>query len=181
MINRLVLGLWMGLGLWLTPAVAQVANNPVGAKTDWTIYVEDDPKQCWVVAAPEAGKSTATREGRPVAVRRGDIFLFVSFWPKDANGGGGMGEVSFMGGYEFADGEPVTVEIGDSKFDLFAEGEVAWATSAEQDRQIAQAMKGGAQAVVTGVSERSGTTTRDTFSLMGFTAAYEDAERRCGQ
>ncbi|WP_226898533.1 invasion associated locus B family protein [Mangrovicoccus algicola] len=160
--------------------MAQMADNPVGAKTDWTIYVEDDPRQCWVVSPPQAGKSTATREGRPVAVQRGDIFLFVSFWPKDANGGG-KGEVSFMGGYDFAEGEPVVLEIGDSKFDLFADGDVAWATSAEQDSQIARAMKAGAEAKVTGVSERSGTTTQDTFSLMGFTAAFEDAERRCAQ
>jgi hypothetical protein len=40
-------------------------------------------------------------------------------------------------------------------------------------------MKRGAEAVVTGVSGR-GTTTIDTFSLLGFTAAIEDAETRCG-
>jgi hypothetical protein len=32
--------------------------------------------------------------------------------------------------------------------------------------------------VVTGVSGR-GTQTQDTFSLLGFTAAIEDAEKRC--
>ena len=34
------------------------------------------------------------------------------------------------------------------------------------------------QAVLTGVSGR-GTTTQDTFSLLGFTASVEEAERRC--
>jgi hypothetical protein len=34
--------------------------------------------------------------------------------------------------------------------------------------------------VVTGVSSR-GTTTKDTFSLLGFTAALDEAERRCAQ
>lgn len=180
MINRLVFGLGMGLSLWSVPVMAQVASNPVGAKSDWTIYVEDNPKQCWVVALPQAGKSSATRDGRPVAVKRGDISLFVSFWPKGGSGGGN-GEVSFRGGYEFAESEPVTVQIGDRKFELFTNGETAWAMSGDQDRQIAQAMKAGAEAVITGVSKRSGTTTKDTFSLKGFTAAFEDAQRRCAK
>jgi len=40
-------------------------------------------------------------------------------------------------------------------------------------------MKRGSEAVVSGVSSR-GTKTRDTFSLLGFTASIEDAEARCG-
>lgn len=180
MIARLFLGIGFGLGLAATVASAQGATEPVSAQTDWTIYQYDDPKQCWVVSPPEAGKSSATRDGRPVAVNRGDIFLFVSFWPTDTASGGGKGEVSFIGGYDFAEGKPVTIEIGDNSFELFTEGNTAWATSPEEDRKIAAAMKAGAAAIVTGVSERSGTTTKDTFSLMGFTAAYDDAQSRCG-
>jgi hypothetical protein len=40
-------------------------------------------------------------------------------------------------------------------------------------------MKRGENAIVTGISSR-GTTTEDKFSLLGFTAAVEDAEKRCG-
>ena len=40
-------------------------------------------------------------------------------------------------------------------------------------------MKRGAEAVLTARSSR-GTQTVDTFSLLGFTAAVEDAEERCG-
>ena len=39
-------------------------------------------------------------------------------------------------------------------------------------------MRRGSTAKVTGTSAR-GTTTEDTFSLSGFTAAVEDAEARC--
>lgn len=179
MITRLFLGIGFGLGLAATVASAQNAAEPVAAKTDWIIYQNDDPKQCWVVSAPQAGKSTATRDGRPVAVNRGDIFLFVSFWPDETASGGGKGEVSFIGGYDFAEGKPVTIEVGDASFELFSEGSTAWAPSEEEDRRIAAAMKAGATATVTGISQRSGTTTKDVFSLMGFTAAYEDAQSRC--
>jgi len=39
-------------------------------------------------------------------------------------------------------------------------------------------MKAGSSAIVTGRSAR-GTVTKDTFSLLGFTAALEEAATRC--
>ena len=39
-------------------------------------------------------------------------------------------------------------------------------------------MKIGVKAVITGISKR-GTQTKDTISLIGFTAALQDAEKRC--
>ena len=39
-------------------------------------------------------------------------------------------------------------------------------------------MKAGSEAILTGQSGR-GTVTRDTFSLLGFTAAVEEAASRC--
>ena len=46
------------------------------------------------------------------------------------------------------------------------------------DKKMIQAMKRGAKATLTGRSSR-GTKTEDTFSLKGFTAAVEDASKRC--
>ena len=43
---------------------------------------------------------------------------------------------------------------------------------------VATLMKAGANAVLTARSSR-GTQTQDTFSLLGFTAAVEEAENRC--
>lgn len=156
-----------------TAASAQDSSNRVAAKTDWSIFVEDSPKQCWVVSAPT--ENTARRDGRVVAVRRGDIYLFVSFWPDSRD----MGQVSFLGGYPFKEGSTVDLKIGDAEFQLFTDGETAWAASPDDDRRIAAAMKRGAEALLVGVSQR-GTQTTDRFSLMGFTAALEDAEKRCG-
>ena len=48
----------------------------------------------------------------------------------------------------------------------------------EDDVEIIKAMKKGAKAILTAKSSR-GTKTQDTFSLLGFTAALEDAEKRC--
>ena len=162
------------LAVGASVAVAQEeSTNRVNAATDWSVFVEDDPTQCWVVSTPR--ETVNTRDGRVVSVNRGEILMFVSFWPGQER----LGEVSFTGGYPFADGSTVSMVVGDANFELFTEGEMAWAASPQDDQRIITAMKRGADAVMTARSSR-GTQTQDTFSLMGFTAAVEDAETRCG-
>lgn len=151
----------------------EASDNRVAAKTDWSVFVEDDPTECWSVSSPK--ETVNTRDGRPVAVNRGDILMFVAYRP----GADVAAEVSFTGGYEFREGSTVTVEIGGTSFEMFTDNDWAWPASPADDAKIITAMKRGSQAVVTGVSQRSGTTTRDTFSLLGFTAALEEAEARC--
>lgn len=150
----------------------ETSDNRVSADTDWSVFVEEEPMQCWVVSTPRETRNT--RDGREVAVNRGEILFFVSFWPEQER----SGEVSFTGGYPFESGSTVNVRIGTSEFEFFTEGEMAWATTEQQDQQVITAMKRGAEAVLTAVSSR-GTQTEDTFSLLGFTAAIEDAEARC--
>ncbi len=152
--------------------VAQESTNRVAAKTDWSVFVEDNPTECWGVSSP---KSTAnTRDGKLVSVNRGDILLFVTFRP----GGATSGEVSFTGGYPFAGGSTVSISVGTNTFELFTEGEWAWPASADDDAKLVTALKRGAEATLTARSAR-GTQTKDTFSLMGFTAAMEEAGKRC--
>lgn len=159
--------------VWATMSLGQeLSTNRVNSVTDWSIFVEDNPTQCWIVSSPK--ETVNTRDGRVVAVTRSEILLFVSYWP----GAGKLGEVSFTGGYPFDEGSTVKLEISGSSFDLFTTGETAWAASKEEDNKIIAAMKRGAEAFLTGVSSR-GTTTRDKFSLLGFTAALADAEKRC--
>ncbi|SEN31182.1 hypothetical protein SAMN04488012_102351 [Palleronia salina] len=156
-----------------TAAVAQdESTNRVAVETAWSVFVEDDPQECWSVSSPT--NTVNTRGGQVVSVRRGDILLFVTFRP----GSGANGEVSFTGGYPFADGSTVTLDIGGTEFELFTDGEWAWPASEAEDAQIIAAMRRGAEAELSARSER-GTNTADTFSLFGFTAALEEAQSRC--
>lgn len=155
-----------------TPAFAQsTSTNKVADITDWSVFVEDNPKECWAVSQPK--ETVNTRDGRVVAVRRGDILLFVSYRPA----AGINGQVSFTGGYPFAKGSTVTMAIDNNSYELFTDGEWAWASKTD-DPKIVAAMKRGAKAVLTARSSR-GTKTQDTFSLSGVTAAIEDSEKRC--
>jgi hypothetical protein len=177
--KRAIAGAMMAGIASIGPVAAQdeeVSTNRVAVKTDWAVYTEDNPTECWGVSAPKSWR--ATRDGTDVTedVLRGEILLFVTFRP----GSGAAGEVSFTGGYPFASGSTATVDISGEEFQLFTDGEWAWPADAEADAAIVNAMKSGAEAVVTAVSSR-GTTTTDTFSLMGFTAAMEDAEQRCAE
>ncbi|MEI4487742.1 invasion associated locus B family protein [Frigidibacter sp. MR17.14] len=152
-------------------AVAQESTNRVAAKTDWSVFVEESPKECWGVSAPK--QTVNSRDGAPVQVQRGDILLFITYRP-----GAQAGEVSFTGGYPFAGGSTVELEIGGTKYNLFTDGEWAWSGSRDEDAKIVASLKGGSEAVLTAKSAR-GTQTKDTFSLMGFTAAMDEASKRC--
>lgn len=154
-------------------AVAQEqSTNRVAAETDWAVFVETDPKECWGVTTPT--ETVNTRDGETVDVRRGDILLFVTYRP----GSEVEGEVSFTGGYPFANESTVELAVNDQTFDLFTEGEWAWPNSPEADSEVLSALKSGSEVIVTGRSSR-GTTTKDTFSLMGVTAALDEAEGQC--
>lgn len=154
-------------------AAAQTAES-VDAKRDWSIFKQGAAadRQCWIVSQPVT--STALRDGKPVSVNRGDIFLMVAIRP----GARVKNEVSFMAGYPFRKGGSVKLEIGTTGFEMFTEGEAAWTDSADQDDKVVGAMRRGAKAKVTGVSSR-GTQTVDEFSLLGFTAALTEARELC--
>ncbi|MBW4706934.1 invasion associated locus B family protein [Roseobacter sp. YSTF-M11] len=161
--------------LALTGTAAQAqdqSSNLVAEKTDWGVYEDNNPKECWSVSVPK--ETVNTRDGRVVAATRGQILLMVFYRP----GSGANAQVTFTGGYPFASGSKVNVNISGQDFALFTDGEWAWPENTTEDAKIVSAMKSGAEAVVTGLSSR-GTTTKDTFSLLGFTAAVDEAQKRC--
>ena len=149
------------------------STNRVAAKTDWSVFVEDNPTECWGVSTPK--ETVNSRDGRVVAVNRGQTLLMVFYRPS----AGANGQVAFTGGYPFAPGSTVNLDISGTTFEMFTEGEWAWPATTADDAKIITAMKRGASAVLSGRSGR-GTNTKDTFSLLGFTAAVEDAAKRCG-
>ncbi len=161
----------IAFGTMAATAGAQESTNRVAANTDWSVFVEESPKECWGVSAPK--ETVNSKDGQPVSVRRGDILLFVTFRPGQTDG-----EVSFSGGYPFAGGSTVTMDISGTTFDLFTDGEWAWSASKDDDARIVAALKTGTSAILSARSGR-GTQTKDTFSLLGVSAALDDAAKRC--
>jgi hypothetical protein len=165
-----------GAALWATDSSAQTVEERVGGHRDWSVYEHGSgaSRVCWVATTPKSWR--ARRGGADVTgqVRRGEIFLNVAIRPSQnvAN------EISFIAGYPLRSNGAVRVTIGGDGFEMFSDGETAWLENAAADNSMVTAMKAGTEARVVGVSAR-GTETTDTFSLLGFTAALDDAARLC--
>lgn len=155
-------------------AQAQQTFERAGAQVDWSVFEagQGDARVCWVVSKPK--RSEARRGSQRVQVNRGDMYLMVAVRPAQNV----RNEVSTVIGYTFRENSQVRVDVGSSRFSMFVDGDKAWPENAASDDQIVAAMKRGAEAVLTGVSSR-GTTTIDTYSLIGFTAALDEAQRLC--
>lgn len=168
--RALALGAALGLGSLLTvaaPAQAQQVNT-LGNFQDWTAYTmtEDGAKVCYVASQPRKDEGNYTR--------RGDIYALITHRPARDQ----FNVVTIYAGYPYKDGGSVELEVDDKSFQLFTKGETAWATD-DQDPRIVAAMKAGRSMVVKGESSR-GTATRDTYSLMGVTAALNSIDKACG-
>ncbi|NSX54229.1 hypothetical protein [Parasulfitobacter algicola] len=166
----------IGLGVTQSQAQAQESTNLVAEHFDWGVYAESNPTECWAVSSPVEVENTSLSDGRTVTVRRDPTYLITFFRP----GAGVSGQLNFTGGYPFAKGSTVTMQVASDEFQLYTDGEWAWALSPEEDKKIVEAMRRGADAILIARSAR-GNQTKDTFSLRGYTAAVEDAEARCSR
>ncbi|PIP95682.1 MAG: hypothetical protein COW75_12265 [Rhodobacterales bacterium CG18_big_fil_WC_8_21_14_2_50_71_9] len=164
----------MVVALWATQGAAQNTFQSASVQRDWSVFQSGDggARVCWIVSKPT--KTEARRGAARVQVNRGDIYLMVAARP----GQGVKNEVSTVIGYTFRPDSKVRLDIGSGTFELFTDGDKAWPENAAADDQIVAAMKRGTDAVLTGVSNR-GTTTIDTYSLLGFTAALDEAQKLC--
>ena len=80
MMNFRTIGLAAALaGLSAGSVFAQAqSTNRVAAETDWSVFVEDNPTECWGVSTPK--ESVNSRDGRVVSV--------VWWWDGEAGGRG---------------------------------------------------------------------------------------------
>jgi len=79
-------------------------------------------------------------------------------------------------GYPYDPNKYVKVSIDGNNFQFFGEIDSAW--SMKDDRLIIDAMKAGKALTVVGYSQR-GTETTDTYTLIGFTNAYNSMQKDC--
>ena len=79
-------------------------------------------------------------------------------------------------GYPYDPNKYVKVSIDGNNYQFFGENDSAW--SMKDDRLIIDAMKAGKALTVIGYSQR-GTETMDTYTLIGFTDAYNSMQKDC--
>ena len=140
----------------------------VGKFKDWEamIIVEQTGKVCFAQSIPvlQSPKSNL-REAR----------IFVSFRPGEKV----SNEISITGGYEFNKKNSIIAKSGKSnyKFDIAQEG-FAWIADNKLENKMIKTMKRGSRIMITGYNQK-GSQTRDHYSLLGFTKAYNAAKTSC--
>ncbi|MDB9924069.1 hypothetical protein OAC90_01160 [Planktomarina sp.] len=164
----------VALLIMLLPISSQAETERVAAMEDWAVFRSENPSECWAASNPTT--SEVYRDGKIVSVRRGLIQLFTTYKPSK----GISGQISFTGGYSLAPGKKLSVQVGSKSFKLNTNGgEWAWPLNKSVDAKIRSAFQEGQSVTITAQSQK-GTVTKDSFSLMGFTAANREAARQCG-
>tara|TARA_B100000965_G_C19517546_1_gene724900 strand:+ start:351 stop:818 length:468 start_codon:yes stop_codon:yes gene_type:complete len=83
--------------------------------------------------------------------------------------------VQINAGYPYKKEQKVEVFIDDTSFKFYSEDDTAWTND---DAKVIYAMKKGLKLIVKGQSSR-GTKTIDTYTLKGFTAAFNTLSNDC--
>ena len=140
----------------------------LGSYTDWNVWELDEAGQkiCYIVSEPKKQAGTYTRRGKPA--------VLVTRRPTPSV----TDEVSIQPGYTYLEGSSVSVAVGNNQFTLFTRGAHAWTKDAPEDQALIDVMKRGETMVVNGESSKN-TTSTDTYSLLGFTAAYNAMVAAC--
>ena len=139
-----------------------------GKYKNWESHFTGNKKDlvCFAVSMPI--------KKEPKNLNRAEARIFVTFRNKDDI----RDEVSITGGYPYKKGSQVKVRFGSSSFKFDISENFAWLTSSKDETKIIKLMKRKNKLKITGMSAR-GNKTYDTYSLLGFTAAYNSAKNKC--
>ena len=130
-------------------------------KGKWTFTKDKD--WCYIGSIPLLEEGNYTK--------RGDTYFLVYRINNQPNP-----EIQINAGYNYSETKEVEVIIDNNKNLLsIVEGDTAWT---ENDKKIIESMKKGKEMIVKGTSSR-GTLTTDTYTLIGFTAAYNKLKKDC--
>lgn len=155
-------------GPWTGAAAWAAESKPLGKFKAWAAYEirEGRAKTCYAHGEPI--KATGKYK------KRGRTYIQVTHRPAE----GTWNEVGITAGYSYRRDSEAIVIIDKRRFVLFTDKDTAWAKDSRQDRRIVRALKKGRIMTVRATSSR-GTVTVDTYSLAGFTRAYQAMGRAC--
>lgn len=166
--------IFLTICIFLTSTMAVAQNSKIeilGTFGDWTAYTfaDTDGKVCYMAATPE--KSVGKYKIRD------DVFLIVAHRLGDKS----FNVVNTVAGYMYKKGSKPTLQVDKlTPITLIAHEDTAWAKDSATDNKLVGQMKKGGKAVLKGTSKR-GTLTTDTFSLKGFSKAFDEIDKACGR
>jgi len=157
------------LAFVMSASIAHAQATKVVEKfKDWVLYSHSGApaKICFISAQP--------REKKPAEYDKDPSYFYISAWPDD----GVKAEISVKIGKELQNGSDVSIQIGGSRYKLFAKGDKAFVGDATEELKLIEAMKRGSFMVVR-ATVSDGTALEETYSLLGVTAAVNSLRRGC--
>jgi hypothetical protein len=142
--------------------------TPLGQFGDWAAYTYKTAsgKVCYVVSSPQGSE--------PKNAKRDPIFFLITHRPQQNV----RNEVSTIIGYPFKKDATVSLMVDNQNYELFTNGDGAWADTSAKDKEIVAALRKGQKMTVKGMSWR-GTETLDTYSLKGAKTAIDKIDDSC--
>ena len=130
-------------------------------KGNWNFVKEND--YCYIGSLP-------VNSDIPEGKKRGDVYILVYRINNNPET-----IIQINSGYPYKNKESVNVKIDKKIYAFYADEDSAWTNN---DKEVVFAMKKGVKLIVSGISSR-GTKTVDTYSLNGFTVAYNKLTKDC--
>ena len=145
------------------------ANDPksVGKFKNWETFTYNDGKGkiCFAQTIP--------LERAPKNLKRDPSRLFVTFRKNEKI----KNELSVTSGHMYKKSS-VIAKSGKNEFLFFSQGNFAWLIDGEEEFNLIKTMKKASKLSVTARTS-TGTETKDMYSMMGFTKAYNTARKSC--
>lgn len=143
------------------------AATPVSIHKNWTLFKStvNGKEMCYIVSLPIKKEGNYKRRGEPYAL-------------VSRVKGNDYDEVSMSSGFIYDPDKDIEVLISKRKFPMFSNEEKAWAYDKNDDVEMVKYMKKGTTMNVIGYS-KLGFMANDTYSLMGFTEAYDNMTNLC--
>jgi invasion protein IalB len=161
--------LCLGLGATLIGPAARAAE--IGTYGAWYAMTsgEGGEKLCYAIAGPQVSLGKIPD--------RGEVGLMVTH----LDGGAVRDQVSVALGFEPSKSKPTKIKVdkGGNINMRLNDGDRVWIREASLDRRLVAQMKKGDNLIVTGLSAK-GVASQDTFSLDGFSKAYQAISEACG-
>ena len=155
------------LSLFFSSTVIAADPKSIGKYKNWETFVYNDAKGnvCFAQTVP--------LERAPKNFKRQPSRLFVTF-RKSENV---KNEISITSGHEYRSSS-VMAKSGKNEFALFSQGNFAWLIDGEEEFNLIKTMKKASKLSVSAVA-KNGSQTKDLYSMMGFTKAYNAARKSC--
>ena len=152
---------------FLSKATFAAEPKSLGKYKNWEAFAYNDGKDkvCFAQTIPT--------ERSPKNLKRDASRLFVTFRKEEKI----KNEVSVTSGYIYKQSS-VIAKSGKNEFSFFSQGKFAWVSDGEEEFNLIKVMKKASKLSIS-ASDLKGNKTKDLYSMMGFTKAYNAAKKNC--